>query len=77
MQMSGGRSVASRRKMDGKDLCGRYLVCPKHGEEALVARVGRVRGDEGREVMGTTGPLALFCFKMQVFLLFRHCEANR
>lgn len=64
MQMSGGRSIASRGKMDGKDLCEWHLVCPKCGEEAPVARVGRVRGDEGREVMGITKLLALYCFKM-------------
>lgn len=64
MQMSGERSVASRGKMDSKDLCGWHLVCPKHSEEAPVAGVGTVRGDEEREVMGKTGLLALYCFKM-------------
>lgn len=50
-----GRSVASRENMDGTDLCGRYLVCLKHSEEAPVVGVERVRRDEEREVMAMTG----------------------
>lgn len=58
----GGGVLQAEEKRTIKDLCGRHLVCPKHSEEAPVARVGRVRGNEGREVMGTTGLLAP-CFK--------------
>lgn len=56
MQIS-GRGVSQVEDTWMADLHGQHLqkACLKHREEAPVAGVETVRGDEGREVMGMTG----------------------